>query len=108
MGKSIANLYRYVQISRAITKRYLVAVPNIPMGKVPQKEIMAVCAPKEAGGRRYSGFNLMSEESVLVLKTIASGDFILNGFDNKCLRRRVCKNSESKNPSIRRQGCWQS
>lgn len=96
MGKSIANLYRYAEISRAITKRYLAAMPDILMEKVPQKEVMAVCAPKEAGGRRYSGFNLLSEETVLVLKTISSGDFILNGFDNKSLRRRVCKNSEDK------------
>lgn len=96
MGKSIANLYRYVEISRSITKRYLAAVPDIPMGKVPQKEVMAVSTPKEAGKRRYSGFSLLSEETILVLKTISSGDFILNGFDNKSLRRRVCKNSEDK------------
>lgn len=67
-----------------------------PHGQSPQKEMMAVCMPKEVGKRRYSGFNLLSEEIVLVLKTIASGDFILNGFDNKSLRRRVCKNSGNK------------
>lgn len=66
------------------------------MGKVPKKEMMAVYAPKEVGKRRYSGFNLLSVETVLVLKTIACGDFILNGFYNKSLRRRVCKNSEDK------------
>lgn len=96
MGKSIANLYRYVEISKAIIKRYLSAVPDIPMGKVPEKDVMSVSAPKEAGGRRYSGFNLLSEETFLILSTIASGDFILNGFDNKCLRRRIYKNSEDK------------
>ncbi len=29
----------------------------------------------------------------MILSTIASGDFILNGFDNKGLRRKVYKNS---------------
>lgn len=96
MGKSIANLYRYAEISRSITKRYLAAVPDIPMDKVPQKEVMGVSASKEVNGRRYSGFNLLSAETVMILKTIACGDFILNGFDNKSLRRRVYKNSGDK------------
>ena len=96
MGKSIANLYRYVEISRAVIKRYLSAMPDIPMEKVPEKEVMSVSAPKEADGRRYSGFNLLSTETVMILSTIASGEFILNGFDNKNLRRRIYKNSEDK------------
>ena len=67
--------------------------------KSPQKkEVLAVSPSREAGKRRYSGFNLLSEETVLVLETIASGD--LKGFDNKSLRRRVCKNSEDKNLSF--------
>ena len=96
MGKSIANLYRYVEISKAIIKRYLAAMPDISMEKVPEKEVMSVSASKEVDGRRYSGFNLLSEETFLILSTIASGDFILNGFDNKSLRRRIYKNSEDK------------
>ena len=95
MGKSIANLYRYVEISRCITKRYLAAMPDIPVDKVSKKEILSVSSPKEVNGRRYSGFNLLSSETVLILSAIASGDFILNGFDNKGLRRRIYKNSDS-------------
>lgn len=96
MGKSIANLYRYAEISRSIIKRYLTAMPDIPMDKVPEKEILAISAPKEVKGRRYSGFNLLSAETVRVLSAVASGDFILNGFDNKSLRRRVYEDSDSK------------
>lgn len=96
MGKSIANLYRYAEISRTIIKRYLSAMPDIPMEKVPEKEIRAISAPKEVNGRRYSGFNLLSDETVGVLRTIASGDFILNGFDNKSLRQRIYEDSNSK------------
>ena len=95
MGKSIANLYRYVEISRAITKRYLAAMPEVGTGKVPEKEIMDVSVPKEKNGRGYSGFNLLSGETVTVLSAIASGDFILNGFDNKSIGRRVYGNSNT-------------
>ena len=95
MRKSIANLYRYVEISKAMTKRYLAAMPEVDTDKVPEKEIMDVSAPKERNGRRYSGFNLLSRETITVLSAIASGDFILNGFDNKSIRRRVYENSDT-------------
>lgn len=96
MGKSIANLYRYAEISRSIIKRYLTAMPDIPMDKIPEKEILAISSPKEVNGRRYSGFNLLSKETVGILSTLASGDFILNGFDNKSLRQRAYEDSNSK------------
>lgn len=98
MGKSIANLYRYAEISRAIIKRYLAAIPDISLDKVPQKEIMDISAPKESRGRRYSGFNLLSEDTVKVLKAVSSGEFLLNGFDNKNIRRRLYPDSE--NPKV--------
>lgn len=98
MGKSIANLYRYVEISKAITKRYPVAMPEIDTDKVPEKKIMDVSAPKERNGMRYSAFNLLSRETITVLSAIASRDFILNGFDNKNIRQRIYENSD--NPKI--------
>lgn len=52
MGKGITNLYRYVEVSRAII---------------------------------YSGFNLLSEETIKVLKVISCGEFLLNGFNNKSI-----------------------
>ena len=39
MCKSISNLYRYVEISKSITKRYIEALPKINMDKVPISEI---------------------------------------------------------------------
>lgn len=95
MGKSIANLYRYAEISRSIIKRYLAAIPDISLDKVPEKEIMALSAPKEVGGRRYTGFNLLSEETIKTLKVISSGEFLLNGFNNRCIRQRLYEDSSS-------------
>lgn len=95
MGKSIANLYRYVEISRAITRRYLEALPEVSMDKVPDKEIKGASGPKEANGRRYAGFNLLSEETATLFKALASGDFIINGFDNKSIRSRVYEDRNS-------------
>lgn len=95
MGKSIANLYRYVEVSRSITKRYMEALPEIGLDKVPVREIEAISAPREVNGRRYSGFNLLSKETASLFHAMASGDFIINGFDNKRIRDRVYPDSDS-------------
>jgi len=100
MGKSIANLYRYVEISKSITKRYIEALPEIDLTKVPAKEIETVSRAKEINGRKYSGFNLLSKDTTNLFSTIASGDFIINGFDNKTIRKRIYKNNNSDNPKI--------
>lgn len=95
MGKSITNLYRYVEISKAIIKRYLDAIPDISLDKVSDRELMSISGPKEVKGRRYSGFHLLSRETATVLSVIACGDFILTGFDNKSVRQRLYQDSNS-------------
>jgi len=89
MGKSIANLYRYVEISKAITRRYLDALPEVDMDKVPDKEIRKISVSREVSGRRYAGFNLLSEETTALFQALASGDFLISGFDNKGIRSRI-------------------
>lgn len=98
MGKSIANLYRYAEVSRSIIKRYLAAMPDITLDKVPEKEIREVSCSKEVRGRRYSGFNLLSGETICTLKTISSGEFLLNGFSNQNIRQKIFPDSE--NPKV--------
>jgi len=95
MGKSIANLYRYIEISRAITKRYMEALPEIDFNKTPVNEVQTVSVSKELNGKKYSGLNLLSKETISLFRAIASGDFIINGFDNKSIRARVFENSSN-------------
>ena len=68
MCKSIANLYRYAEISRSIIKRYIEALPEIDLSKVPVKEIEAISKSKETNGRKYSGFNGNSKITKQYLK----------------------------------------
>lgn len=89
MGKSIANLYRYVEICKSITKRYTDALPDIETGKVPCKEIQKISNSKEVKGRKYSGFNLLSEETIAIFVAIAFGGFTISGFDNKSIRNMI-------------------
>ncbi len=86
MGKSIANLYRYVEISKSITKRYIEALPEIDMDKVPINEIKSVSSSIIVNDRRYTGFNILSEETLKLFKIISSGEYLINGFSNKIIR----------------------
>lgn len=95
IGNNIVNLYQNVEINKVITKRYLVAMPEIDTDKVPEKEIMDVSVPKERNGRRYLGFNLLFRKTIKILSVIASGDFIMNGFDNKSICQRIYENSDN-------------
>ena len=95
MGKSIANLYRYVEICKAITKRFIAALPDIDLDKIPVKEIEAASVTKEVNGKKYSGFNMLSSETTSLLRTVASGDFIINGFNNKSVRTRLFEDSNT-------------
>ena len=98
MGKSIANLYRYVEICKSITKRYVEALPEIDMDKVPSKEIQSISEPKEINKRRYSGFNLLSKETIEIFVAIAYGGFTISGFDNKSIRKLIYE--DCNNPKI--------
>ena len=53
MGKSISNLYRYVEISKSIIKRYIDALPEIDLNKPTLNEIKKVSEnplPKNENG----------------------------------------------------------
>ncbi len=96
MGKSIANLYRYIEISKSITKRYLEAMPEITIDKVSVEDVSKISTSKEVNGRRYSAFNVLNSETLLLFQIISNGDFLINGFNNKNVRQRYFKeNNES-------------
>ena len=101
MGKSITNLYRYAEVSKATNLRYINALP-LPVDVVtPVKEIEKISKSLEVNNRHISGFNILSKETTTLFETIASGDFIVNGITNKTLRCRVFKDDDINSLKIR-------
>jgi hypothetical protein len=96
MGKSVANLYRYVEISKSITSRFINALPEIDPDRIPLKELSSVSARKEIGGRHFSAFNILSAETLSVFVALSNGAHVINGFDNKLLRRKIFTDGDSK------------
>ena len=86
MGKSITNLYRYIEISKSITSRYIEALPEIDTEVVPLKEIKRISASKEINKRRYSGFNILNEATLTLFQALSKGEYLIKGFNNKEIR----------------------
>jgi len=91
MGKSIANLYRYVEISKSITNRYIEALPEIDVSTVPLKDIQEISERKTVNNRNYSGFNILNENTLKVFQVISKGKFWLMVSIIKLLEIRFSK-----------------
>lgn len=89
MGKSIANLYRYAEISKTANKRFLDAMCDIVPAKSIEKEINSVCDRKTVKGRHFTGFNVWSEETLRLFETISDGRYLIRGFTNRDIRRII-------------------
>ena len=88
MGKSISNLYRYVEISKSITKRYIEALPDINIDEVPISEINKISSSIIVNERKYTGFNIFEKDTLNLFSIISSGEYLINGFSNKLIREK--------------------
>ena len=90
MGKSISNLYRYAEVSKAANARFLNSMFNIiPAGSI-EKEINGICGKKVMGNRAYTGYNVWSVETFRLFETISDGKYVIRGFTNREIRRSIC------------------
>lgn len=89
MGKSIANLYRYAEISKAANKRFLDSMQNIIPAKTIEKEINSICTRKKVGGRNYSGYNVWSAGTFLLFEAVSDGKYLIRGFTNREIRHSI-------------------
>lgn len=96
MGKSICNLYRYVEISKSITKRYMEALPTIDLEEVSLKELEKISSKIKINNRNYTGFNLLQEDTLSLFQEIASGKYLINGFTNKMIRKNLYEDYDNK------------
>ena len=90
MGKSISNLYRYAQVSKAANSRFLDSLCNVIPSQSIEQEINDVCAKKKVRNRSYTGYNVWSPETFQLFETISDGRYLIRGFTNKEIRRRIC------------------
>lgn len=58
MGKSISNLYRYAEVSKACNQRLMDAMADVVPVRAIQQEIGKICSGKNIKGRHVSDFNV--------------------------------------------------
>lgn len=91
MGKSIANLYRYAEISKAANKRFLDSMCHTIPAQSIEKESNDICGKKVVLGRTYTGYNIWAEETFRLFEMVSDGKYLIRGFTNKELRHAICK-----------------
>lgn len=86
MGKSISNLYRYAEVSKAANRRFLDSLQDIvPAGSI-EREINEVCGKKTVRGKTVTGYNVWSKETMQLFEAISDGKYLIRGFTNKDIR----------------------
>lgn len=89
MGKSISNLYRYAEVSKACNQRFIDAMVDIVPVKSVQQEIGAVCSGKTVKGKRVPGFNVWSPDVLRIMEAVSDGRYLVNGFRNKDVGKTI-------------------
>lgn len=100
MGKSIANLYRYAEISKSIIKRFIDSLPVVDDEQLSLNELKDVSIRKEVNGRYYSAFNLLNEDTLQLFNAVADGKYIIKGFSNKDIRKEIFKEESEDKKNI--------
>jgi hypothetical protein len=98
MGKSISNLYRYAEVSKASNKRYLAALNNIiPKGSI-ERELDSLCGRIVVKGRAFTGFNLWEQSTFRLFRELSNASYLIRGFTNADIRYAFwSKDEASKN-----------
>lgn len=86
MGKSISNLYRYAEVSKAANFRYLQALRDIIPQKTIESEINSICGRVTVKGKCFTGFNVWEDNSMRLFTELSNGSYLIRGFTNLDIR----------------------
>lgn len=101
MGKSIAYMYRYAQVSLAINMRYLNHLSVIYDTETPVELIEKLSSTIVIENRRYSGFNILKEETIQLFEILSNGSFIIKGFTNRDIRNKLYQDEDIGSSKVR-------
>ena len=102
MRKGIADLHRRAQVSQACNERYLDALASINTEAPLRHLIEPVCRPVRWKGRRVRGLRPWTADDRSLLQVVNRGEFVVNGFRNRDIRRYLyCTHATSEEPKRR-------
>jgi hypothetical protein len=103
MRKGIADLHRRTEVSQAANNRYLQVLASVENTTSLGQLTARLCRPTKRNGRRVRALNPHAPADAALLEAISRGEFAINGFRNRDLRRLLFTNTEASKPEQRRQ-----
>jgi len=101
MRKSVADTARRVEISRAANERYLEALGVVGEPSSTRQMLDPVSKRIVRKGRPYRALRPIEPEEAKLFSILLDGTFLLQGFRNRHIRRRLYPGSQ-RNPTNRR------
>ena len=80
MGRGVANLYRYAQVSQQAAARYLEALSVVDAVGVCQSQLDRYCAPVRYQGRMRRALRPLSPDDQALFEGVLRGEHALRGF----------------------------
>jgi hypothetical protein len=91
LRKGVADMHRRAQVSQAANERYLESMATVeektPLGELTKR----LCRPVRWEGKRVRALNPLSAADARLLETVNRGEFAINGFRNRDLRKLLYK-----------------
>ena len=103
MKKTIYSLPALQENLLAANQRYLKFISEVDTPELGVHKLHQLAETTTHHGRRYKGFNLLSEEDTFLFRLLARGEFVISGLTNKSLRQHLPhKNSGQMSRLLRR------
>ncbi len=97
MKKTMYSLSPLAEALQAVHKRYLKFLSDIETPEVGVEKLHRLTETQlDDKGRRYKGFNLLSEEDSSFFRLLTRGEFVIAGFSNKALRQQLPEKSSGQ------------
>jgi hypothetical protein len=104
MRKSVADIYRRVEISRAANSRYLEALAIIGDKEPSHRLFDSVSRPVFHNGCRYRSLRPITPEETKLFQAVLNGKFLIHGFRNADLRQMLFSKTNCEDEKCRAMG----
>ena len=89
LKKNIFSLHDLIHLCTASNNRYLEFIAAFGENSEGKKNLHQISQSKYENNRSYKGFNFFDEKDYDVLLVLSSGEFVINGFRNKSIRKKL-------------------
>lgn len=87
LRRSVADLHRRAEVSRAACRRHWEALAAVRVPRPLGPDAARVCRRIKRQGRRYRALNPLAAADAALLAAVHRGEFVLQGFRNRDIRR---------------------